>query len=162
MCWDVAQHTNRSSKAAKGAGAGPLHPASNLLHSCLTAGTATHLSCLVGNGAFGDGVIDVEADCDAFAVQPGVAEPASLLFDPVQQQRRVVFRTKPPVLTREECRNVVAICDAYAASNGGWGTVRHSSVRTSCFGGFFFKEETGVATLRFTEVILSILLSFLS
>lgn len=107
-------------------------------------------------------MIDVEADCDAFAVQPGVAEPASLLFDPVQQQRRVVFRTKPPVLTREECRNVVAICDAYAASNGGWGTVRHSSVRTSCFGGFFFKEETGVATLRFTEVILSILLSFLS
>ena len=89
------------------------------------------LSELVGSGAFGDGVIDVEHDCDAFAVPQSVTEPAMLLFNQEQQRRRVVFRTKQPVLTAGECSNVVSICDEYATRNNGWGTVRHSSVHTT-------------------------------
>ena len=85
----------------------------------------------MGGGAFADGVIDVERDCDAFAVPPSVTEPATLLFDAAQQQRRVVFRTRKPVLTATECSNVVAICNEHAARNNGWGTVRHSSVHTT-------------------------------
>jgi hypothetical protein len=85
---------------------------------------------LVGGGAHGDGVFDLKTDLDAFAVIPDFEEPAVALFGS-EQQNNLVFRTKQAVLTPPECAAVVAICDAHATANGGWGTVRHSSVHTT-------------------------------
>lgn len=68
------------------------------------------------------------ADLDSWAVPTGVHCPALALFDPVAQQRRVVFRSKQPVLTEQECARVVDIANAFHAEHrgGSWGTVRHS------------------------------------
>jgi len=62
---------------------------------------------LVGDGAYGDGCIDVEKDLDAFEVAEGLECPALALFDQDTQGRRLVFRTKQPVLTAQECAAVL-------------------------------------------------------
>ena len=75
----------------------------------------------VGNGAYEDGVIDVLRDLDAFEVVPTspkvstegegherrYACPALALFDGQHQGRRLVFRTRKPVLTRKECKAIL-------------------------------------------------------
>jgi hypothetical protein len=48
-----------------------------------------------------------------------------------EQAGCLVFRSRRAVLTPAECAGVVAICEAHAAANDGWGTVRHSSVHTT-------------------------------
>lgn len=64
---------------------------------------------------------------------PHYATPALAIFGPEQAQRGVVFRTRHAVLTAEECRRVVDTVNRYhdEACDGHWGTVRHSSVKTT-------------------------------
>lgn len=59
--------------------------------------------------------------------------PALGLFNPSQEQRGLVFRTRRPVLSPQECSNVVDIVNTHhqEVCNGVWGTVRHSSVKTT-------------------------------
>ncbi|CAE8647467.1 unnamed protein product, partial [Polarella glacialis] len=84
---------------------------------------------LVGAGACVLG--DCAAEAEGFSVQEGIAERALGLFDAGQQGRALVFRSRQAFLTAEECRGVVGLCEAHASSRGGWGTVRHSSVKTT-------------------------------
>jgi hypothetical protein len=72
----------------------------------------------------------------SFAVLPHERvfdSPALSLFAPEQQQRGAVFRTKRPLLSRPECRRVLDIVHNYHEEQCGgvWGTVRHSSVKTT-------------------------------
>ena len=72
---------------------------------------------------------------DAFAVSgDNVARCAALgLFDPHHQRNELVFRTKIPLLTRQECSNVCKIAEEHVRKHlgGEWGTVRSSSVKTT-------------------------------
>lgn len=134
QCWDVA--CNKTVSGVTGAlgearGSSEMADAASAGECQDDVQLSSPLSNLVGGGAHGDGTFNVATDCDSFAVPQHVNEPAVLLFNAEQQQRRVVFRTKRPLLTPAECANVVAICDEHAANNSGWGTVRHSSVRTT-------------------------------
>lgn len=89
----------------------------------------------LGNGAHGDGRYDAEADLDAFTVAPSMLgrTPALALYDETLQRGRVVFRTKQPVLTRDECRRVCEIvADFHRVKTGGsWSTVRRATVPTT-------------------------------
>ena len=51
---------------------------------------------------------------------------ALALFDAASQQRRLVWRSRVPVLRRAECREVLARVEAWhrAERGGVWGTVR--------------------------------------
>ena len=73
-----------------------------------------------------------ESGLDAFQVDTVNEEPALRLFDPSFQERRVVFRTRAPLLSAEECQRVIAAAEAYATARGGWGTVRQVLVCTVC------------------------------
>lgn len=59
--------------------------------------------------------------------------PALGIFHPQQKELGVVFRTKLPVLTAQECQHVIDVVNHYhdALHGGVWGTVRHSSVKTT-------------------------------
>jgi hypothetical protein len=59
--------------------------------------------------------------------------PALAIFDPAQEQRGVVFRSRQPLLTPQECASVVEIVNRHheESCGGAWGTVRHSSVKTT-------------------------------
>jgi hypothetical protein len=61
------------------------------------------------------------------------ATSALALFDKESQQDRVVFRSRQPVLTADECRRVMGIVDAHHSEKlgGRWGSVRQSSVHTT-------------------------------
>lgn len=89
----------------------------------------------LGSGAYGDGRYDADADLDAFTVAPSMLRrtPALALYDETLQRGRVVFRTKRPVLSRDECRRVCDIVvDFHRAKTGGsWGTVRRATVPTT-------------------------------
>lgn len=79
---------------------------------------------------------DATADFDAFSVPPSLRTkcPALALFDPATQQHRLVFRTKRPILSANECARVIQQVDLHHSQpphNGKWSTVRHSSVKTT-------------------------------
>ncbi|OQR95184.1 hypothetical protein ACHHYP_00249 [Achlya hypogyna] len=59
--------------------------------------------------------------------------PAMAIFAPETQHQQLVFRSKAPLLTATECSNVLALVEKYhvEARSGVWGTVRHSSVKTT-------------------------------
>ena len=91
-------------------------------------------SRLLGDGAHGDGVFRPN-DLEAFAVPEENVKrtPALALFEPAAQKGAVVFRTRRPVLTAEECEEVLGRVEAFHEDfrGGRWGTVRHSSVKTT-------------------------------
>mmetsp|Transcript_19974 Transcript_19974/g.39231 ORF Transcript_19974/g.39231 Transcript_19974/m.39231 type:complete len:537 (+) Transcript_19974:184-1794(+) len=59
--------------------------------------------------------------------------PALSLFDPETQQNGLVFKSTTPVLTAQECANVLrCVNEFHERERGGkWSTVRHSSVPTT-------------------------------
>lgn len=59
--------------------------------------------------------------------------PALGIFDRAQAERGVVFRSRQPLLTPEECHNVVDATYRHHEEHCGgiWSTVRHSSVKTT-------------------------------
>ena len=91
--------------------------------------------CLLGEGAHGDGVFQRDDDLEAFAVPEENIKhtPALALFDPATQKNELVFRSRRPVLTPEECKLVLEEVDSFHDKfrDGKWGTVRHSSVKTT-------------------------------
>lgn len=62
-----------------------------------------------------------------------VSVPAYALFGLAQRQTGLVFRSRFALLTAEECANVIRTVDTHHATRlgGTWGTVRHSSVKTT-------------------------------
>jgi hypothetical protein len=78
---------------------------------------------------------NVESDLDAFEVAPCMLHrtPALALFDDASQRHRLVFRTRQPVLTREECDRVCGIVDKFHLRERGgmWSTVRKATVKTT-------------------------------
>ena len=88
---------------------------------------------LLGEGAHGDGVYNREEDLEAFEVPNGTQTPALALFSSETQKNALVFRTRQPVLTPDECKQVLNEVEAFHQDfrNGKWGTVRHSSVKTT-------------------------------
>lgn len=74
-------------------------------------------------------------DLDAFYVAPSrlCCTPALALFDPSTQQKALVFRSRQPVLSKEECQWVITQVQTYHTEHcdGKWSTVRHSSVKTT-------------------------------
>ena len=56
----------------------------------------------------------------------GLVAAQVLLFDHAGQRRELVFRSREGLLTKDECSNVIKICDDHAAKIGGWGTVRYA------------------------------------
>lgn len=89
---------------------------------------------LLGEGAHGDGVF-LDEDFDAFVVpEHNVKQtPALALFCRDTQKNALVYRTRHPVLTVEECASVLKEVDSFhdECREGAWGTVRHSSVKTT-------------------------------
>ena len=89
---------------------------------------------LLGGGAHGDGAFGA-GDLEAFAVPDDnrARTPALALFREGTQRGRLVFRTRRPVLTAAECRRGLGEVDAFhdECRGGRWGTVRHSSVKTT-------------------------------
>ena len=82
----------------------------------------------------GDGtVVEVirRDDLEGFPVRDGT--PALALFHPATQQRNLVFRSRRPILTAIECANVLQKVEEFHQEHreGAWGTVRHSSVKTT-------------------------------
>ena len=71
--------------------------------------------------------------CDGGEAERALLTPALGIFHPQQEQLGVVFRSKQPVLTPQECSRVIEVVNQYhdALHNGVWGTVRHSSVKTT-------------------------------
>eukprot|EP00933_Yihiella_yeosuensis_P052389 TRINITY_DN50451_c0_g1_i1.p1 TRINITY_DN50451_c0_g1~~TRINITY_DN50451_c0_g1_i1.p1 ORF type:complete len:501 (+),score=73.41 TRINITY_DN50451_c0_g1_i1:64-1566(+) len=102
LCWDVALKDDLKDSAQRG---------------------------LLGSGAEVGGNSSTSAE--AFSVPEGVPERALALFDRSSQDRQVVFRSREGLLSPGECSKVVSLCEAHAAKRGGWGTVRHSSVKTT-------------------------------
>ena len=92
-------------------------------------------SLLLGNGAHGDGVFNREEDLEAFVVPEAnrTQTPALALFTSETQENALVFRTRQPVLSSNECKQVLNEVEAFHKDfrNGTWGTVRHSSVKTT-------------------------------
>lgn len=90
---------------------------------------------LLGGGEHGDGAFAMDDDLDAFAVPAwNVARtPALALFCAETQGDALVFRTRRPVLTAAECARVLEEVDSFHddCRGGEWGTVRHSSVKTT-------------------------------
>ena len=91
--------------------------------------------CLLGKGAHGDGIFNCHEDLEAFVVPDENIQqtPALALFHSETQKNALVFRTRKPVLTADECKCVLAEVDSFHDNhrNGKWGTVRHSSVKTT-------------------------------
>eukprot|EP00584_Thalassiosira_punctigera_P010301 CAMPEP_0172546906 /NCGR_PEP_ID=MMETSP1067-20121228/16568_1 /TAXON_ID=265564 ORGANISM="Thalassiosira punctigera, Strain Tpunct2005C2" /NCGR_SAMPLE_ID=MMETSP1067 /ASSEMBLY_ACC=CAM_ASM_000444 /LENGTH=548 /DNA_ID=CAMNT_0013333905 /DNA_START=75 /DNA_END=1718 /DNA_ORIENTATION=+ len=91
--------------------------------------------CLLGEGAHGDGVFQRNEDLEAFAMpEENTKEaPALSLFNPETQKNELVFRTRHPVLTPQECKLVLEEVHSFHNKfrKGKWGTVRHSSVKTT-------------------------------
>jgi hypothetical protein len=89
---------------------------------------------LLGDGAHGDGVFRSD-DLEAFVVPEANAKrtPALALFDQTTQRNALVFRSRRPVLTPTECQRVVDCVETFHEEHRGgeWGTVRHSSVKTT-------------------------------
>ena len=82
-------------------------------------------ACLLGEGwgeGWGEGA--AEELCEGFAVTRPTH--ALALFDAASQQRRLVWRSRVPVLRRAECREVLGRVEAWhrAERGGVWGTVR--------------------------------------
>jgi len=90
---------------------------------------------LLGEGAHGDGVYNREEDLEAFVLAEANRQqtPALALFCPEKQKDELVFRTRQPVLTPDECKQVLNEVEAFHKDfrDGRWGTVRHSSVKTT-------------------------------
>jgi hypothetical protein len=79
---------------------------------------------------------DDASNLDAFSVPPSLRTkcPALALFDADTQQHRLVFRTKEPILSPQECAQVLDHVELFHSQhprNGKWSTVRHSSVKTT-------------------------------
>jgi len=89
---------------------------------------------LLGEGAHGDGVYNREEDLEAFVVPANKTQtPALALFSSETQKNALVFRTRQHVLTPDECKQVLNEVEAFHKDfrGGKWGTVRHSSVKTT-------------------------------
>eukprot|EP00511_Aplanochytrium_stocchinoi_P007097 CAMPEP_0204837128 /NCGR_PEP_ID=MMETSP1346-20131115/27232_1 /ASSEMBLY_ACC=CAM_ASM_000771 /TAXON_ID=215587 /ORGANISM="Aplanochytrium stocchinoi, Strain GSBS06" /LENGTH=484 /DNA_ID=CAMNT_0051972411 /DNA_START=133 /DNA_END=1587 /DNA_ORIENTATION=+ len=86
---------------------------------------------LVGKGHHGDGYYNVDSDLISYRVRD--CSPALALFDAEEQKGNLIFRSRYPVLTKEECKNVLRVVDEHHQENsqGVWGTVRKSSVKTT-------------------------------
>ncbi|OQR91897.1 hypothetical protein THRCLA_08850 [Thraustotheca clavata] len=79
---------------------------------------------LVGDGALGPFEIEGFQACDT---------PAQAIFEQSTQQNKLVFRSNAPLLSQAECSRVLEIVDQFHQEKlgGVWGTVRHSSVKTT-------------------------------
>ena len=73
------------------------------------------MSLLIGRGAHQDGKFNVDSDLDVFRIPKSIDEPALGLFSSEHQDRRLIFRTKHPVLTSDECAAVIGIVDEYVS-----------------------------------------------
>lgn len=77
----------------------------------------------------------MECDLDSFEVHSSHFNqtPALSLFNKSAQGKRVVFRSKSSLLTKEECDNVLEEVNQYikVEKNDKWPTVRQSSVKTT-------------------------------
>lgn len=89
---------------------------------------------LLGRGAHGDGVFDHE-DFDVYSVPEHNRKTtrALALFRSETQKNELVFRTRHPVLTPEECKKVLEEVELFheTCRHGKWDTVRKSSVKTT-------------------------------
>ncbi|CAM9867041.1 unnamed protein product, partial [Ectocarpus fasciculatus] len=103
---------------------------------CCEEGAPSRVAHLVGSaGPHPSGGINQYSieDLECFrAVDPPCC-PALALFPEEQEARGVVFRTRDPVLTVEECSRVLRLVYEHHAQNCGnvWSTVRQSSVKTT-------------------------------
>ena len=79
------------------------------------------------------GPLDYRKLLEHFEVASSASVPPLSLFCSDTQQRRLVFRSKEPLMSPEECSAVLKIVDEYHTNNlsGVWGTVRQSSVKTT-------------------------------
>jgi hypothetical protein len=70
---------------------------------------------------------------EPFTVSLLASIPPLSLFCTETQKNCLVFRTKQALLSPEECSSVLRIVDQHHSQNlgGKWGTVRHSSVKTT-------------------------------
>ena len=90
---------------------------------------------LLGGGSHGDGIFNRNEDLEAFVVpvENRQQTPALALFREETQKNALVFRTRHPVLTADECKHVLKEVESFHNDyrDGKWGTVRHSSVKTT-------------------------------
>ena len=90
---------------------------------------------LLGEGSHGDSIYHCDEDLEAFVVpeENRKQTPALALFCSETQNNDLVFRTRQPILTSDECKRVLEEVDAFHRDfrDGKWGTVRHSSVVTT-------------------------------
>jgi hypothetical protein len=80
-----------------------------------------------------DSNLDSRDLLEPFSVSPLASIPPLSLFCPETQKNCLVFRTKQALLSPQECSSVLRIVDRHHTQNlgGKWGTVRHSSVKTT-------------------------------
>jgi len=90
---------------------------------------------LLGSDNTTSSYCSVHDDLEAFFVPEDNVKhtPALALFEPTVQKNALVFRSRQPVLTGEECKEVLRCVEAFHRDfrGGQWGTVRHSSVKTT-------------------------------
>jgi hypothetical protein len=91
---------------------------------------------LVGQGAYGDGIIDKASGFDAYSLNDDKASidpPAVSLFNAESQKRELVFCSREALLLPDECHRVVEEVERYHTEElgGKWSTVRDSSVKTT-------------------------------
>lgn len=90
---------------------------------------------MFGAAALAGGGFERERDFDAFKVHPNMRSkcPALALFDEIEQRDELVFRTREPIMTAEECASVLKAVEEYieVERGGVWGTVRKASVPTT-------------------------------
>lgn len=88
---------------------------------------------LIGNGAHFNREFSRSRDFDSFEIPCDQEEPALGLFTADKQERKLVFRTKQPILTCDECAAVIEVVEDYVAQNRGgvWGSVRSASLPTT-------------------------------
>ena len=76
-----------------------------------------------------------EENLDVYHVAPSLLPrtPALALFDPSTQENALVFRSQQPLLSETECQWVTQQVEDFHTEHrhGKWGTVRHSSVKTT-------------------------------
>ena len=95
-------------------------------------GSHCDLEAMIGQGATFDSVQPWEECLIAYRVDiMHRAEPCLALFDADTQAKRVVFKSRERVLTEEECKEVCRIVNLHAKAQGGWSTVRQSTVPTT-------------------------------
>jgi hypothetical protein len=77
--------------------------------------------------------LDSRGLLEPFTVSPIASIPPLSLFCPETQKKCLVFRTRQALLSPAECSSVLRIVDQHHTQNlgGKWGTVRHSSVKTT-------------------------------